>query len=184
MLTMVSCGSIVRTEGIVVVESNPSGANVWMENEFLGQTPLEIKQATGSLNSLRVSHPGFYDSHLNFSSEKFQKVSVSLQKIDGEDFKKIVKQELPQEMNRMVNRLLEVHAKIISKQYQDAETEVNDLIKEYPSVAAPYTLKANILVHQGNIPEAYRNALMAVKLDNRDVTASRLVHYLEERMKR
>ncbi len=46
-------------EGLLQVSSNPSGANVTLDGEFLGQTPLEIAVAPSRDQRLVLSRPGY-----------------------------------------------------------------------------------------------------------------------------
>jgi formylglycine-generating enzyme required for sulfatase activity len=72
--------------GLLELGSIPSGANVTLDGDFLGQTPLTVEIAPGRTHTLAVSKPGFerYDDSVAMASGSRDARSVTLKAQLGE----------------------------------------------------------------------------------------------------
>jgi formylglycine-generating enzyme required for sulfatase activity len=72
--------------GLLELNSVPSGANVTLDGEFQGQTPLTVEITPGREHALAVSKPGYarYDDAVEMSSGARDKRSVTLKPQLGE----------------------------------------------------------------------------------------------------
>lgn len=72
--------------GLLELGSVPGGANVTLDGDFLGQTPLTVEIAPGRAHALAVSKPGYerYDDSVEMSSGSRDARSVTLKPQLGE----------------------------------------------------------------------------------------------------
>lgn len=69
-------------KGTISVSSNPSGSNVYINDEFVGITPCKVKLAKGKYE-IKISKEGFeeYTVTVNIKGYKKESVSVNLEKL-------------------------------------------------------------------------------------------------------
>lgn len=69
-----------RADGLVFVRSQPSGANVTINGEFRGQTPIEVALAPGQRHDLNLFRSGFSPAHrvLTTRPDAEQDITVTL----------------------------------------------------------------------------------------------------------
>ena len=78
--------SLQPAAGELELSSVPSGANVTLDGEFQGQTPLTLEVSPGKAHSLDVFKPGYarYNDSLEMAAASSDKRSVSLKALLGE----------------------------------------------------------------------------------------------------
>ena len=67
-------------DGILKVHTNPAGANVLLDNNFAGRTPLELKVAANIRHSVQITKAGYEQAkrNVNLGSEELKTLDVRL----------------------------------------------------------------------------------------------------------
>lgn len=171
----------------LLLKSNPQGAEVYIDEKFVGVTPLSLKKESlfdknnqFVLVSLRKK---FYRPIGIFVREKdFESYDVTLIKMNSEDFKQSILLDFEKEINQFSRSLLEAHGLLVVKDLKKAKIMIDRLISEYPNIAVLHTMLGNISFEEEDYQNARGHLLRAVALDPEDKSAIRMLGRIDQKL--
>ena len=83
----------ISEDGIIEVKSNPSGADVWLDLDYKGVTPVKLKNLRPTVHRIRVRKEGFNEKNFSVDTKKSrnQKVNVALETEEADHFDYVAK---------------------------------------------------------------------------------------------
>ena len=181
-LQFVACG----TTKTIRIESNPAGANVFLNDKKVGASPFDISDSKfkeefkrGFLE-VKLQAKGYEPKNILISTKANQTMKVNLQPYTDDYFAKTVLAEFQASGNQMVRELLQVQGLIVAKMYPQAEEKLKNFMVKYPNIAAGYVLQANLEMNKNEKDQALRNLQRALSLDADDPVVTRMVENLKK----
>ncbi|KYG65818.1 hypothetical protein AZI86_01725 [Bdellovibrio bacteriovorus] len=166
---------------MVKIESNPSGANVFLDSKNIGATPLELasdKYAdpfSKEYLDIRVEKAGHQSRSVLASTRVSQDFLISLDPYSTDYYEKMVLPNFQDGANKMTKEILTLQAMVMSKKYDQAEERLKKFIEIYPNIAAAYVLQANIESSKNNLDQAIKNLERASSIDPEDTVVKRML---------
>lgn len=162
----------------LVIESEPSGGDVFINEKPMGKTPLTV-----SYNDLP------YDENLSVRIEKeaFGTIRVYVQgpKLAGIGESVHIKltpvADDTSELNALLDRMLSAHKLALDQRFLEAQRIIDQMIAEHPKLIAPRLLKSAIFVMAKNYSEGRQQYKEVLKLDPGNAEATKMLSYLESR---
>jgi hypothetical protein len=71
--------------GELSITATPSDAKIYLDNKYLGTSPVSVPKLTAGEHNLRISHPNYKDHMEDFilAHDEYKTVAITLQPIPG-----------------------------------------------------------------------------------------------------
>jgi len=188
-LVLVSCASM--KVGKVQVTSVPSGAEVLsFYGKSLGVTPLTLTAemilgATyGNKIFLLLQTPGFMEREVIFDLHGEDTIEVNLTQLDAKYFTERFMSDFSQKGNEMARELLRIHGMVITRNFDDAEKNLELFQQTYPAIAAAYVLSADVYAARGDLVRAQAYLNRAYSIDKDDPVVLMMIERVKQRSNR
>jgi tetratricopeptide (TPR) repeat protein len=167
--------------------SIPSGAVVYEVTESgkrakVGVTPLRIKDKVDiERRNFLFEAAGFIPQNLRiiFPYEANAKIVIYLSPLDDNWFKNVLEAEYPEKVDDISVDLLEFQNKLLVTQPESAEPLIQSYITKYPKFSIVPTLVGVFYYKHENYESASRYLKSALKLNNENIIARRLLQFME-----
>jgi tetratricopeptide (TPR) repeat protein len=173
LLVLSGCGS-----SKLVIESDPAGGEVYIDDKLMGKTPLTV-----AYNTLP------YEDNLTLRIEKHdfsaliavvqgprqagigEKVHLKLSKAPDEVAK----------LNAQLDRVMQAHKLAMDRHYIESERIIDQMLAEFPELIAPRLLKGAVFMMAKNYDKAQAEYQEVLGLDPANVEATKMLTYLQTR---
>ena len=171
--TLALLGACSSTQ--LLISSTPDGAEVTtFQGEILGKTPLTLKPdqsakiADNGLLNLKIVAPGYLPRLIFADMAVSRDINVVLPKSDSAGFKAEFSHDFGRDLNKMLRMAFVIQKMLGQKKLTEAEAEVENFKKEFPSLAYGYIMAAHLALMQNKTDDAKVSLQRARVLDPED----------------
>lgn len=167
------------------IDTQPSGSQLLIKNEVVGQTPMEINEdlikkysESGNLEIL-VRKDGYFEKGYLIKPMGLESVSIKLTELNSAEGQKIPI-NYSNKINQISRDLLVIQGLIFSKNLEQAQNKLTEFNKNNPEVAAGYSLQASIDLLNKKLGPALQNISKAKSIDKNDPHILKLYNQIIE----
>jgi tetratricopeptide (TPR) repeat protein len=183
---------ITEKNQLHISTTHPASVKIWdqVADKFveLGTTPLQVSQADlkdKSQNAdwiyLDISAPGYVPEHIVLPREaaSSQKIRISLKQVEWwNDPSRGLGSRIVQQVG--VN-FQKIYRSIRQGKFDDALTQVESVIKEYPQTSILYDIRGSIYVLKGSMDSAISSYERSLQLSSDNPETSKILEQLKNK---
>lgn len=201
LLLAVSCSSIKNTIGqldtssdsypvgnnFVLIKTTPSESEVYAtDGTFIGKTPLRLNSEqiaqykTGTYIPFILKKDGYIEREVVAPLKGLDTFTFHLNPLNTQHFRKWVLTTYAPETNKMAREILTIQGLLFKNKLEEAKIKILEFQKDYPNLAAPYTMMGNIHMANKEFKDAKAYFLRALTIDPSDPSASRFLSIINK----